>query len=223
MITTLENFTPKQAKGFLVVEGVNGAGKSTVINAINQHLIQSGIDVVKTFEPGDTQLGKELRRLLLNAPEIKRHSTAELLLFGADRSEHVDTVIKPALDKKHFVLSDRYLYSTIAFQGYGRGLSLDLINQVNSIAVRDTLPDLVILLDLDPEEGLRRTKGRLNTQKDSFEQEELAFHHRLRNGFKVLAEDRTEPFLIIDAGQSAKEVEHIALSAVDLLIKGFKK
>lgn len=220
MLISPDTFTPQSPRGFIVVEGVNGAGKSTVLAAIEEHLKRNSRTVVSTHEPGDTPLGKELRRLLLNSPDIKRHSTAELLLFGADRSEHVDAVIQPALARGEIVLCDRYLYSTIAFQGYGRRLDADLINQVNSIAVKGTLPDLVLLLDLDAEEGLRRTRSRASTahEQDTFELEQIEFHNRIRHGFQALARERQEAFLVIDASQTAETVKQIAIAAVDKLL-----
>ena len=222
MLISLDSFEPINPRGFLVVEGVNGAGKSTVIKEIENHLAARGLTTTKTHEPGDTPLGAELRRLLLNSPSIPRTSTAELLLFGADRSEHVEAVIKPALQQKRFVLSDRYLYSTIAFQGYGRGLDHALIERVNAIAAHDTYPDLVILLDIDVHEGLRRTLKRSQTsttnEQDSFEQEKIDFHQRVRDGFNALAVSRSEAFLRIDAQQPVEKVCSQALAAVDKLI-----
>lgn len=221
MLVTLDTFAPENPQGFIVIDGVNGAGKSTVIAAVDEHLKKLGYPIVKTHEPGGTPLGKELRRLLLNSPDIERHSTAELLLFGADRSEHVDAVIRPALARGEIVLCDRYLYSSVAFQGYGRGLDLDLIDQVNEIAIKGMLPDLVLLLDIDAEEGLRRTRSRAAgaPATDAFELETIEFHNRIRNGFLTLARERTESFLVIDAAESVDRVKQKALAAVDLLVE----
>lgn len=222
MIVTLDSFRCHSPQGFVVIEGVNGAGKSTVIAAVEKHLQEVNRTTIRTWEPGDTPLGKELRRLLLNSPQLPRHSTAELLLFGADRSEHVDAVIKPALGRGDFVLCDRYLYSTIAFQGYGRQLDMALISQVNEIAIKGTLPDLVILLDLDAHEGLRRTRSRQNSaaEGDSFELETIEFHNRIREGFLTLARERPEPFLVIDAHQPVEAVITAVLNAIDVVLKG---
>ena len=223
MIVSTDSFAPPTPSGFIVVEGVNGAGKSTIMGAIEAHLKNKDLAVRTTFEPGDTVLGKELRKLLLNSPHIPRNVTAELLLFGADRGEHVDSVIKPALADGQVVLCDRYLYSMIAFQGYGRGLDLSLINQVNALAIRGTLPDLVILLDIDAEEGLRRTRSRSAQSEDVFELETVEFHRRIRQGFLSLAESRPEPFFVIDAHQPLEQVKDSALSIVDALIDSLKK
>lgn len=221
MLVTLDSFEPRSAQGFFVVEGVNGAGKSTAMAGIEKYLISKNLPVRRTYEPGDTPLGAELRKLLLNSPDIERHSTAELMLFGADRSEHVDAVIRPALANREIVLCDRYLYSSIAFQGYGRQLNLNIIDSINTLAVRDTLPDLVILLDLDAEEGLRRTRTRqsgTNAASDAFELETIEFHRRIRDGFLALSRSRAEPFLVIDATQSAEEVLALAVAAIERVL-----
>lgn len=223
MLIPVDSFAPSTPSGFIVVEGVNGAGKSTIMAAIEAHLKNKNFNVCTTFEPGDSILGKELRKILLNSPHLPRQATAELLLFGADRAEHVDSVIKPALADGQIVLCDRYLYSAIAFQGYGRGLDLTVIDQVNALAVRDTLPDVVILLDLDAEEGLRRTRSRSAQTEDIFELETIEFHRRIRQGFLTLAKSRPEPFIIVDAHQPLTQVKDNALSIVDALIESLQK
>ncbi len=221
MLVSLDQIASEGARGFFVIEGVKGAGKSTVMAGIEKHLQEKKRTVRKTFEPGDTPLGVELRKLLLNSPHLSRHSTAELMLFGADRSEHVDSVIRPALERNEIVLCDRYLYSSIAFQGYGRQLDLQVIDRINDLAVRGTLPDLVLLLDLDAEEGLRRTQGRSGAG-DAFELEKVEFHRRIRDGFLSLAESRPEPFFVIDARQSAAKVQELAIAAVERVMAGVR-
>lgn len=221
---------PKQfanKSGFIVLDGVNGAGKSTLQNSIIDFLTKNGLAVLKTHEPGATTLGKGIRSLVLGQNDEKLSSLAELFLFAADRAEHVAKTIKPALREGNLVISDRYYYSTTAFQGYGRGLNLDIIDNINKIAIDNLLPDLVILLDLAPEIGLQRTKarGRLNPNKtsvsesDSFENEELEFHRRLRNGFLEIAKISKEPFIIIDATQSAETVFNESLKYIEVWAK----
>ncbi len=191
-------------QGFIVLEGVNGAGKSSLQKRLAEQARSFGKSVLETRQPGGSTLGSKIRKLLLEEDEEKSH-LAELFLFAADRAEHVSKVISPAIKNNELVLCDRYLYSTTAFQGYGRELNLELVNTINSLAVQNCIPDLVILLDLEPELGLQRTKLR-GEEKDNFEEEELAFHHRLRNGFINIAQDTKEPFLIVDASQSEEEV-----------------
>jgi dTMP kinase len=198
-------FTLAAKPSFIAFEGINGCGKSTLLNNLANMLCNAGNKVVKTREPGGTPLGLELRKLLLNWNGEKKTARSELLLFGADRAEHCDKVIIPGIEGGSWVLCDRYLYSTIAFQGHGRGISREWIDSANSLATLNLKPDLVILMDVDPEEGLRRTKARKEQVKDSFEEEELAFHHRIRNGFLELAESDAVPFLVLN-GLDGKDV-----------------
>lgn len=197
-------------RGFIVLEGVNGSGKSSLSQALQKRLEAEGGKVCRTFEPGNTPAGQQIRKLLLEQTSAERRltSTTELLLFSADRNLHVEQVIRPALARKEIVICDRFFYSTMAFQGYGRGAPLEQIETLSQIAVGDLRPDLVILLDLAPEAGLARTGGR--KEVDSFEHEALAFHERLRKGFLEIAKSRPEPFLVIDASQRKDQVEEQA-------------
>ena len=207
------------AKGFIVVEGVNGAGKSTLIKELGTYIESRGRATITTREPGGTKLGTSIRSLLLERSETYSSMT-EVFLFAADRAEHVAQVIKPGLKSGKVLISDRYYYSTIAFQGYGRGLDLDTLEQINLIAIDRLLPDLVILLDLDPELGLRRNRDRDNKSDasgDAFEREELDFHQRLRLGFLTMAQEKSVPFVVIDTALTKDEVLARAKKAVDRL------
>ena len=201
-------------RGFVVFEGVNGAGKSTTISALAQKLSARGVTTCLTREPGGTAFGREVRKLVQESPQFEITSTAELLLFGADRAYHRERVIEVALQKQELVLCDRYLYSSAAFQGYGRGLDQNQISLVNNLAVADTLPDLVVLLDLPPAEGLARGRSRANNPADSFEAQEISFHERVRAGFLELARTRSEPFLVVNASAS----QEIVLSQIEPFI-----
>ena len=209
-------------KGFIVLEGVNGAGKSSLLTRLKAFTASLGFEVLTSFEPGATPLGKDLRRALLEGTAGKVAPLTELLLFAADRHEHVEKVIRPALAAGKIVLCDRFLYSTIAFQGYGRGLDRNVIDQLNGLAAGQTLPDLVLLLDLDAKEGLRRTKSRSSSTSpsapDSFEAEQLSFHEALRKGFLEIARERPEPFVILEAAKSADEVFEASCGAVKKLL-----
>lgn len=221
MIISPQTASFSSPRGFIVLEGVNGSGKSTLLKKILEGISAAGKTPVSTFEPGGSELGKTLRRLLLESTESRPGALAELILFIADRAEHVSTVIQPALERSEVVVSDRYLYSSVAFQGYGRGVDLSTVSELNRIAVQDVLPDLVILLDLDPVEGLRRTQRRNpeSARSDIFEAESVAFHTRIREGFLSLADTRPEPFLVIDASQPAEVVAETALLVISRLLK----
>lgn len=211
------SMTKTRAQGFLVIEGVNGAGKTTLQSKIAEFATSQGRSVVTTREPGGTALGSKIRELSCGARVgVPICPLSEALLFSVDRAQHVHELIRPALKNRKLVVSDRYHYSTLAFQGYGRGFDLKTLENLCHLAIQDMLPDLVILLDLDPALGLRRnleTAGK-GAAADSFEREDLTFHERLRKGFLNLAESCPEPFLVIDAAQSADAVWETAKPAI---------
>ncbi len=193
--------------GFIVLEGVNGGGKSTLQKRLAEHAGKLGHPVLCTREPGGTALGMQLRALVQEGRAGKITGRAELLLFSADRAEHVEQVIRPAIAAGTIVLCDRYFYSTTAFQGYGRGLNLELVRRVNEAAVGGCLPDLVLLLDIDPAAGLARNKKTGESLLcDTFELEDLEFHRRIREGFLSIAEESLTPFVVIDASRSPEDV-----------------
>jgi dTMP kinase len=206
-------FTLKRTPSFIAFEGINGCGKTTLHRGLSAKLSTAGHQVVNTREPGGTPLGQELRKLLLNWQGEAKSPRAELLLFAADRAEHVDKVIRPALDRGSWVLCDRFLYSTITFQGHGRGLNRTWIDQANSLAVQNTLPDLVILLDLPPDEAFKRIASRTGSDPDAFEHEHLDFHTRIRDGFLECAQELPTPFLLLDGRRTPEELLTQAASA----------
>ena len=207
----------KRTTGFIALEGVNGAGKSTLLDSIAKLLKSTNSDFILTKEPGGSPtIGAELRNLLLNNKE-SISELGELLLFAADRTEHVEQVIKPALAEKQIVLTDRYYYSTLAFQGYGRGLNLDKIATLNELAMQGVKPDLVMLLDLDPAVGLSRNQS-ADKSRDSFEEETLEFHQKIRKGFLEIAKNSPENFIIISAEQAPEVVKTEAIEIMNLYI-----
>jgi dTMP kinase len=200
------DFTLTKAPAFIAFEGINGCGKTTLHKLLSAQLAASGRSVCDTREPGGTPLGVEIRKLLLDWNGEKKSSRAELLLFAADRAEHVDKVIRPNLERGTWVLTDRFIYSTLTFQGHGRGIDRTLLDQANALAIQGTVPDLVILLDLSPEEAFKRIASRNSALRDAFEDEELAFHTRIRDGFLECARQSTVPFLVLDATKSPEQL-----------------
>lgn len=200
------NFTLTTSPAFIAFEGINGCGKTTLHKLLSAKLLSKGYSVCDTREPGGTPLGAEIRRLLLDWRGEKKSSRAELLLFAADRAEHIDKVIRPNLERGTWVLTDRFIYSTITFQGHGRGISRGLLDQANELAIQGKVPDLVILLDLSPEEALTRIAARNSSARDAFEDEEIAFHSRIRDGFLECAKESPVPFLVLDATKTPDQL-----------------
>ncbi len=196
---------------FITFEGGEGCGKSTQARALHRRLLGMGMSAVLTHEPGGTPLGNRLRLLLKGDDEID--PPAELLLFNASRAHLVASVIRPALERGAIVICDRFFHSTIAYQGYGRGLPLDIIEAANNIATQGLAPDLVILLDMDVERGLARKRI-----GDRFEREALAFHQRVRHGYLEMSKADPARWLVIDASLPKKEVERLIWERVRELL-----
>ncbi|MEA5470530.1 dTMP kinase [Spirulina sp. 06S082] len=198
--------------GLLITfEGVEGAGKTTQIERSRdwlQHHFNNKIPIITTREPGGTILGQELRRLLLaiTQPTIEPTTTTELLLYAADRAQHVEEMLKPELERGAIILCDRYTDSTIAYQGFGREIDLKLINSLNKIATGGLESHLTFWLDVEVEIGLKRAKER-GKQSDRLESSDLAFHQRVRQGFAQLAAQNPHRIVKIDARPSASDVQ----------------
>lgn len=208
--TSLLQQTLKSMGGKLIVfEGVEGCGKTSQMKLCCQWLESLGISVVVTREPGGTELGLHLRRLLLEKAEDKPVAqVTELLLYAADRSQHVEQELKPNLAAGKYILCDRYTDSTIAYQGYGRGLNIELINQLNYIATGDLKSDLTIWLDVDVEVGLTRKLAH-GVGLDRIEQEAIAFHQRVQQGYADLAASYPSRIVRVDGSLSQEAVHQI--------------
>ena len=188
---------------FITLEGIEGSGKSTSLETIQSFLESRDIQFITTKEPGGGSIGKELRSLLLNK-ESKISSEVELLLMMADRKNHLDNIVLPSLEKGTWVISDRYLDSTYAYQGGGRGIDISKIdNLVNLLNI--PLPHLTLLFDLSPDIALERAKNR--SELDRFEQEPLAFHGRIRDEYLRLSELHQERIKIVDSSLNFGQVE----------------
>jgi dTMP kinase len=200
-------------KGFLItVEGPDGAGKTTQIEMLKSHPECEGW--VFTRNPGGTKLGTEIRHLLLDAHDVKVAPIAELLLYMADRAQHYKEVIEPALKEGKVVVCDRYIDSTVAYQGYARGLDIETINHLNKLVTYNNAPDLTVLLDVSPEIGLKRAGG-----KDKIEAEGQSFQELVRNGLLELARLNSQRFQIIQTDNiSTDEVHEKILKLINCLV-----
>jgi len=192
----------------IAFEGIEGAGKSTHLHLAAATLRAQGVAVVETREPGGTPLGTELRRLLMHQPQAPA-PWAELLLYLADRAQHLAEVIEPALARGAVVLTDRFSASTIAYQGYARQLDIETVIHLDALVRHGVRPALTVVLDCPVAVGLRRARG-----DDRFHREEAAFHERVRAAFLAFARQEPERYRVIDAGGESERVQEDVLAAV---------
>ncbi|MCB1114592.1 MAG: dTMP kinase [Chlamydiia bacterium] len=200
---------------FITIEGGEGSGKSTLIQSLAKRFNEEGTPCIVTREPGGTLLGDKVRSLLLEASDHKISPRAEVLLFLASRAEHIEQVIKPALQKDKVVLCDRFIDSTAAYQGYARGLGMDKMRTLSLFASDNLQPDITLYLDIDPKSGLERARNVVKEElQDRFEAEELAFHDKVRRGFLTLADQNSDRIHVLDASLPAETVLENALKVV---------
>lgn len=195
---------------FITVEGQDGAGKSTNIEVIQRYLDQQGIDYIQSREPGGTRLGEKIRELLLNTADGYLGDKAELLLVFAARAQHLEEVIQPAIEQGQWVLCDRFTDATYAYQGGGRGLSVDDIAQLEQNVQGNLRPDMTILLDVPVEIGVSRAEQR--SEPDRFEQQQLSFKKRVRDCYLARAKSEPNRIKLVDASQSLEVVQKKILS-----------
>ena len=194
---------------FIVIEGIDGCGKTTQIDELSKWLPKSGLikkesKLITTREPGGSQLGERLRSLILeNNENNKPSSLAELLLYSADRAEHVSKIIKPALKNNDWVISDRFSDSTLAYQGYGRNIDLEIIKNLESIVCQGEYPDLTFFLEISPEESMLRRKNKI---PDRIESEGIKFLEKVNKGFKLIAKEKN--WEVISATQNTQIISN---------------
>jgi dTMP kinase len=196
---------------FITFEGIEGSGKSTQIVLLANYLKSHGIKIVLTREPGGTLIGDQIRKILLDPANKALDPSAELLLYTASRAQHLSEVILPALASGTIVLCDRFSDATLAYQGYGRGLGKNMIQELDRIVTAGMRPDLTVLLDIDAAVGLARAHGRNNScgleGEARFENEEIAFHERVRQGYLTLAKQEPERIRVVDAAPAPDSIE----------------
>lgn len=196
---------------FITFEGIEGSGKTTQMENTRRYLEGLGRACVTTREPGDTQIGRQIRKILLDPENRDLVPQAELFLYAADRVQHIHERILPALQCGHVVICDRFSDATTVYQGYARGIDLGLIHDIHRKVLNDLKPDITFLFDLDPVVGLERawkdlTGGERSDDESRFERETLSFHEKVRNGYLALGEKEPERIVIIDASLSPEEV-----------------
>jgi dTMP kinase len=201
---------------FITIEGIDGAGKSTVMAYIKQYLADNNIVFVATREPGGTEIAEAIRRLILAHYDEKMYPDTELLLYFASRAQHVAEVIKPALDAKKWVVCDRFTDASYAYQGVGRNISANRIAILENFVQGDLRPDLTLILDVDPEVGLKRVSQQGSL--DRLEDEKLDFFIKVRECYLEMAKRNPQRYKIIDANQSISAVEQQLKLHLDKLI-----
>lgn len=195
---------------FITFEGADGSGKSTQLKLVSEYLKERGFDVIATRDPGGTELGCKIREILLNY-QGKIFSCCELFLYLADRAQHVEEKIMPALENGKVVLCDRYMDSTLAYQGYARGLDIEEILKLNNIVSKSLVPDLTFVFDVSTETAQKR----VGTTKDRLESESAEFHRKVRFGFLDLAEKYPERIKVIDSNREIDDVYQDVIKILD--------
>ncbi len=196
---------PGRRQLFISFEGIDKSGKSTQISLLVDYLKKKKYEVMPTCEPGGTRLGKEIERILLQHSTTQISAVGELFLYLADRAEHVGAIIEPALENDVIIISDRFADASIAYQGYGRGLDIHWIEKLNKRVTQGISPELTFLLDINPELSEKRSK-----EKDRIENEEIAFHRRVRQGYLEIARLCPDRVKILDGQESIEDI-HLAI------------
>ncbi len=197
---------------FISFEGIEGTGKTIQSRLLYEYLIKKGNKVILTEEPGGTKVGLKIRELLLSVEHKGMIPIAELLLYNASRAQHVKEVILPAINRGVVVITDRFTDSTVAYQGYGRGIDLNLIDSIEKVVTDGLRTDITILLDVDVEVGLKRNRGINKT--DRLELEDVEFHRRVRGGYLEIASKKPERIKLIDASKGIGEIHSKIVSIV---------
>lgn len=198
---------------FITFEGADGCGKTTQIKLAAEYLKNKGYDVILTREPGAKGLGEQLREILLNYDGIVS-DRCESFLFLADRAQHIDTIVVPAVDAGKIVLCDRHIDSTVAYQGYGRGQDIEQINKLNMIATNNRKPDLTIVFDIDVETSM----SRVGNEKDRMESSGTEFFNKVRHGYLEIAKQEPQRVRVLDAAKSIEEIHESVIKLINSLV-----
>ncbi|MCR5490537.1 MAG: dTMP kinase [Bacilli bacterium] len=199
---------------FITFEGGEGSGKSTALKKINELLIEKGYETVLTREPGGTPISEEIRNVILDKKNTDMDRITEALLYAASRRQHLVQKVWPALKEGKVVLCDRYLDSSLAYQGGARGIGIDKVLNINMFATDGTFPDLTLLFDIEPSKGLARIAANAGREVNRLDLEKMSFHEGVRKTFLELAERYPERYVVVDASKSPEEVVEDAMKAI---------
>lgn len=191
---------------FITFEGGDGAGKSTVINKVYDDLVKKNLSCMITREPGGIDIAEQIREVILNIKNTKMDSRTEALLYAAARRQHLTEKVIPALEEGKIVLCDRFLHSSLAYQGYARGLGIEEVYEINKFAIDSYMPDLVILFDIEPKLGLERINKNKGREINRLDKENMDFHDKVREGYSILMEKYNHNIVKVDASGAIDEV-----------------
>lgn len=203
---------------FITFEGPDGSGKTTQINLLKEYLVHQGYEVLVTREPGGTPISEAIREIILDTEYREMNPVTEMLLYAASRAQHVNQLIRPALEQGIIVLCDRFVDSSIAYQGVGRGLGIDTVEEINRVALQGVTPDMTFFFDIDPKEGLKRGQAR-SRGADRLELETLEFHRKVYQGFCELCSRNPNRFKRISADTDIGDIHNQIISKIGQLPK----
>lgn len=192
---------------FITIEGGDGSGKTTVLSFVIERLRKEGYDIFLTREPGGNKISEQIRKIILDKNNTEEDKKTEALLYAASRRQHMVETVFPLLDAGKIVISDRYIDSSLVYQGYARGIGIDEVYGINMFATDGRLPDLTILFDIKPEEGLKRIAAHRGQDADRLDREKLEFHQRVHEGYQIIKERFKDRFSVVDASKPLEEVE----------------
>lgn len=201
---------------FIAFEGSDGSGKTTILNNVEKFLIENNIDFIITREPGGTKISEEIREILLSNDNSEMSSRTEALLYSASRAQHVDELILPNLQKGKLVISDRYVLSSLAYQGFGRELGYDSVKEINDFATDNLSPDYTFFFNVDPITVLKRKRNNFVT--DRLENESNSYHNKVYNGYQEILKRNKDNLIIIDASKSIEEVTEQTISKLKTIL-----
>ncbi|MGM9923324.1 MAG: dTMP kinase [Bacillus sp. (in: firmicutes)] len=204
---------------FITVEGPEGAGKTTILNLLHNHLKKEGYNLLLTREPGGIAISEQIRHILLNKDNTMMDERTEALLYAAARRQHLVEKVEPALRAGAIVLCDRFIDSSLAYQGYARGLGVKEVYRINEFAIEKTMPDLTLYFDIKPEEGLKRIQANQGREVNRLDMEALSFHEKVREGYLSLVEQFPERIKVVDASDDIEVVFGNALGIIEPFIK----
>lgn len=199
---------------FITIEGGEGAGKTTVLTSVAEHLEKKGYDVLTTREPGGIEIAEKIRRIILNPEHTAMDGRTEALLYAAARRQHLVEKVYPALEQGKIVLCDRFIDSSLAYQGYARQLGMDDVFSINQFAIQDCMPNLTLFFDISPKKGLERISVNKDRERNRLDLENLAFHEKVYKAYQLLVDRNPERIQVINADQSIEKVEREAMSHI---------